>query len=336
MGQAKSYDLGANAILDVLVDELRVQARRTGRRLSWTGSYPTDKSLRRFVQAMGVIKKLEVTHEYPHPEEAARLEVFDWRCRHYIRAVRPNESYLKSRVTQKFADHSNKCLKRVGKTLTAPARHRLCQYIGEVIDNAEEHAGMLDWSIQGYLDTHLEIPLCEIVIFSFGKTIAQTFNELPSGHYTRQQVQHYLDLHQNGGLFTAGWRPEDLYTLVALQGHVSTKNNSAVDTRGNGTVDLIEFFQKVYAECTKEFPESKAQMTLVSGSTNIQFDGTYKMEPNSSGVRIIAFNAGNDLTKRPDSKYVHELKEVFFPGTILSIRFPLSAARLSISDGEGK
>ena len=118
LSEAKSYDLGANAILDVLVDELRVQARRTGRRLHWSGSYPSDPGLRRFVRAMGVIKKLEVKHEYPLPEEAAGLEVFDWRCKHYIRAVRPNESDLKSRVTQKFADHINGCLKRVSKTLT--------------------------------------------------------------------------------------------------------------------------------------------------------------------------------------------------------------------------
>jgi hypothetical protein len=336
LSEAKSYDLGANAILDVLVDELRVQARRTGRRLNWSGSYPSDPGLRRFVRAMGVIKKLEVKHEYPLPEEAAGLEAFDWRCKHYIRAVRPNESDLKSRVTQKFADHINGCLKRVSKMLTPPARHRLCQYIGEVIDNAEEHAGMLDWSIQGYLDTHLAVPLCEIVIFSFGRTIAQTFEALPAGHYTRDQVQNYIDLHQQGGLFTAGWRPDDLYTLIALQGHVSTKNNSTTDTRGNGSVDLIEFFQKVHAECAKEFPDSKARMALVSGSTHVQFDGTYKMEPNQNGVRIIAFNKANDLHQRPDSRFVHELKGVYFPGTILSIKFPLSTAKLSTSEGDGK
>ena len=60
------------------------------------------------------------------------------------------------------------------------------------------------------------------------------------------------------------------------------------------------------------------------------------MEPNQNGVRIIAFNKANDLHQRPDSRFVHELKGVYFPGTILSIKFPLSTAKLSTSEGEGK
>ena len=54
---------------------------------------------------------------------------------------------------------------------------------------------MFDWAIQGYLDTLLDVPMCEVVIFNFGRTIAQTFEDLPPEAYTSRQIQKYIDLH---------------------------------------------------------------------------------------------------------------------------------------------
>jgi hypothetical protein len=319
------YDLGANGLLDVLVDELSTQERQTGRKIRWLGTYPDDPAHRRFLQAMGVIKRLKIEHEYPTKDEADKLALFDTRCKHYVRALRPREADKKGRITQRFADHINRCLGSVERELRPAARGQLCQYVGEIIDNAEEHAGMLDWTIQGYLDTHLPVPMCEIVIFNFGRTIASSLEELPPDSYTRQQIQKYIDLHKEKGFFQSGWRKEDLYTLIALQGNVSSKNFSEADTRGNGTVDLIEFFQRVHAECTKGDKEcTKARMTIVSGSTFVLFDGKYQMAENSEGNRIIAFNEANDLHHKPDSKYIRQLDGDSFPGTIISLKFPLS------------
>lgn len=318
------YDLGANGLLDVLVDELSTQARQTKRSIRWRGIYPVDPAHRRFLQAMGVIKRLKIEHEYPTKDEEDKLALFDTRCKHYVRALRPREADKKGRITQRFADHINRCLDSVGRELTPGARGQLCQYVGEIIDNAEEHAGMLDWTIQGYLDTHLPVPMCEIAIFNFGRTIAHSFDELSPNSYTRQQIQKYIDLHKEKGFFRSGWRKEDLYTLIALQGNVSSKNFSEADTRGNGTVDLIEFFQRVHAECTKGQESPEARMTIVSGSTYVLFDGKYQMAQNSEGNRIIAFNDANDLHQKPDSKYIRQLDGAEFPGTIISLKFPLS------------
>lgn len=329
------YDLGANALLDVLVEELTTQARRTHRSIRWRGNFPSDPAQVRFVRALGVIKRLKVAHEYVSKDDAARLVLFDERCKHYIRAIRPREADRKTLVTARFADHVNDCLSTIGRQLTQEARHRLCVYVGEILDNGEEHAGMFDWSIQGYLDTQLTNPMCEITIFNFGMSIAETFERLPPDHFTREQTHKYIDLHTQKRLFGERWRKEDLYTLLSLQGGVSSKNQSAADTRGNGTGDLIEFFQKVHSECSNGKAEEAAKMVIVSGSTYILFDGKYKMAPNANGVRIIAFNETNDLRDRPDSSYVRQLAGVSFPGTLISLKFPLSTGKSTIATAPG-
>ena len=50
-------------------------------------------------------------------------------------------------------------------------------------------------------------------------------------------------------------------------------------------------------------------------------------------MKIIAFNAENDLEKPPDRGYVHGL-ENSFPGTIVSIRLNLDEAYLAKIAGE--
>jgi hypothetical protein len=338
MSAVKSYDLGANALLDILVEEVNTKARHTKRRIRWSGSYPAEPVQRRLVQSLGVIKFLEVSHEYTPPKEAARIDSFHDRSKHYVRAVRPNDTDKKSRTTQKFADHINKCLSRIQRALTPVARKKLCDYVGEILDNAEEHARMYDWTVQGYLDTNSAgESICELVILNFGHTVAQSLLSLPTDSYTRQCVQPYLDAHARKGIFSSGWAIDDLMTLIALQGSVSSKNSSADDTRGNGTVDVISFFEKMASEClTPASGKSAARMLLVSGSTSILFDGTHKMSVQGDRPGIIAFNLQNDLENRPDPTYVRHLSEVTFPGTILSIKFPLSFHSTSMTEDERK
>lgn len=88
---------------------------------------------------------------------------------------------------------------------------------------------------------------------------------------------------------------------------------------------FIEFFQDMYEICKSNMIEAKAQMTVISGSTCVLFDGTYRLATAAPGSgKTIAFNSTNDLTKRPDSKYVHGMNGVHFPGTVISVRFPLT------------
>lgn len=324
--QVQVMDLAANALLDVIVEEVEVKAKRTKRKISWRGSYPANAEQRRLVRSLGVIKFLEVAHEYTPSEEAALVEAFHARAKHYVRTVRSNEADKKSRVTQRFADHLNKCLAHVGRVMKPESRKKLCDYVGEILDNAEEHAGMFDWTVQGYLDTHAEALICELAIFNFGRSIAESLATLAPGTYTRDAIQPYIAAHEKGGFFKAGWNRDDLFTLIALQGSVSSKNFSPLDTRGNGTVDLIDFFQKVCDECRSgPIGKGAARMTLLSGETSILFDGTYSMERPADRPGIIAFNSSNDLLDRPDHQFVRHLGGIRFPGTVLCIKFPLSS-----------
>jgi len=327
-----SHDLGAHTVLDVVVDEIAAEAKLYSRKLKWSGTYPANDSIRRLIQSLGIIRQLKITHEYPKPAEASALTIFEYRCKHYTRQRRPERIDIKGLVTAKFADHINHCLGKVGKELAPAARATLCGYLGEVIENAEVHAGMVDWMVHGYLDASLEVPTCEIVILNFGQSFAETLESLDAQSFTRKQIQPYLDAHGRESWFGPSWRRQDLLTLVALQGNVSCRNTDEDCTRGQGMADLIEFFQRVHNEC-KGSSGRDAKMTIISGSTRVLFDGKYRMAEDESGTRIIAFNASNDLKKKPDAAYVIPLDSAFLPGTVIGIQFPL--ARESLIDVKG-
>lgn len=319
----KTYDLAANSLLDIVAYEASKERRYQRRKLGFTGTYPVDPALKRFVKSMGVIKHLNIAHEKASVSESAKIRLFDRRTRHYDPKQDPTKPDAKAKVVAGFADHFNSCLRDHHRVLTPWARHKLCEYISEILCNAEDHPGFVDWTVQGYLDNSLEDPICEIAIFNFGKSIAQTLGELPEGSYTRDMIDPYVQLHAGQNFFGYGWRLPDLLTLVALQQHVSSKNNNAKDSRGQGTADLIDFFQKVHKECAPD-SKVKAKMAIVSGGTYILFDGTYAMREMPNRGRVIAFNRMNDMSSKPDSRFVRSLNGVHFPGTIISIRFPLS------------
>lgn len=328
----KEYDLAANALLDVVAVELTQEDRIKRRKIRWRGTYPKDQNIRLFIQALGIVKHLGIEHEAPKANQVAALRIFDVRNRHYYHNSDPTRVDYKSKIVRKFADHINECLRDHGRELKIESRHKLCSYTGEILDNAVEHSGMVDWTIQGYLDNDSPVPMCEIAIFNFGRTIAETLGSLPKDSYTWKQIAPYLLRHRRNRFFGHSWSEDDLLTLVALQGHVSSKNRSASDTRGNGSVDLIEFFQKVSSECNGH-GEPKAAMAILSGKTHILFDGTYPLEVQSDGRKTITFNKEGDLYVPPDQKYVRGLQGVFFPGTIISVRFPLGSSSTKSSTG---
>jgi hypothetical protein len=328
MGNVVAQDLGAHVLLDKIVDEIVNHCSFTGAKLSWRGDYPKDPAQARFIRSMGIVRQLRLTKKYVSADEASKIIRFERSCRHYIRAIKPEVVDDKTKAAAKFADHVNGCLEKAGKAqLTQTARHLLCSYVGEVLDNAEAHAGMMEWTIQGYLDISVEKPYCEIVVFNLGKSIAETLEELHPDHYTVRQISNYLHAHTKNNLFSHSWRREDLLTLVALQGAVSSKNTSLDTTRGNGMADLIEFFQTMHDALEPETVQ-KPRMFIVSGGTRVVFDGSYRMAKNVHGTRLIAFNSTNDLHLPPDRHAVMPLKNSYLPGTMIGIKFPLEISSL--------
>ena len=315
-----NFDLAAEEILDVVaLDFKRIRKRAKGG-LQLRGRFPFDSSADRFIKAVGIIKSLNLTSRYLRKEDEQELKIL--RFLSYRALLRALEESPSERAARKLVDYFNECLEVIGRQLTVDGRHYLSIYAGEVLDNAIEHSGTHDWVLAGYLDLDTPERICEISIFNFGLSFAETFANLSPEHFTRQYVDPFVAIHKKKGLFQSGWEPENLLSVIALQGQISSKNHSSQDIRGNGTIDLMTFFQKVYRE-TSSRKDQAAKMVIISGKTYILFDGKYKMSPDKEGRQIIAFNSRNDLRRPPAQTHVKCLKGVKFPGTIVSIRFPL-------------
>ena len=318
-----TFDLAAEVILDIVALEFRRIRQRAKGGLQFRGTLPSDSLANRFIRSMGIIRHLNQTPYFLRKEERKDLRLL--RFHSYKTLLRPSEESPTERATRSLVDYFNACLLTSGVELTRHGRHRLAMYAGEVLDNAAEHGNTQDWVLVGYLDLSTPSRACEIAIVNFGKSFAETFSQLPEQHYTRQYVDPFVKLHEKRGFFRLEWAPDNLLSVVALQGQVSSKNNGPEDTRGNGTIDLIQFFQDVCSENTSDKMET-AKMVIVSGRTRILFDGTHKMAKASGKSHIIAFNSKNDLNLPPDRSHVQCLNGVEFPGTVVSIKFPLPKA----------
>lgn len=315
-----NFDLAAEEILDVAALDFKRVRKRTKAGLQLCGKFPLDSSANRFIKAVGIIKSLNLTPLYLRKEDEQNLKIL--RFLSYRTLLRPLEESPSERAARKLVDYFNECLGVIGRQLTVNGRHYLAVYAGEVLDNAIQHSETQDWVLTGYLDINTHRRVCEISIFNFGKTYADTFTCLGPEHFTRQYIDPFVEIHKKRGFFQPGWEPENLLSVIALQGQISSKNQSRQDTRGNGTIDLINFFQTVHSEASsRESPSAK--MVILSGKTYILFDGEYTMAAGKGDRQIIAFNSKNDLELPPARSHVKCLKGVRFPGTIVSIRFPL-------------
>lgn len=292
-----------------------------GKKLS--GIVPADEAMKRLIWAIGTPKILGVS-KFGHKEiQSGEIKVLRYRSTQLEGLQDVRTADPKGKAIAKILAYIDGCLQGHGTSLSPDGTDILLRFLGEIIGNAEEHAGLVDWTVLGYLDNAEDgIHVCEISIFNFGRTIAETFLKLDPNDPMLRDMLKYVDLHQKKGFFNSGWSPEDLITLLALQAHVSCKR-SIDQTRGNGTVEAISVFQDIAnSSCTgKTAP--KVQMSIYSGSTQILLDGTYGMTEDSTGRKIIPLNEKNTLLERPDPKYVKHLDNLYLPATIISIRFPL-------------
>ena len=323
----EDVDLAANSLLDIVATERNAEFvwRRSKRKLHVAGAYPRKPALKRLIKATGIIKHMEIAHEVLSHDETLAIRVFEARNRSYSNPGDGSKADFKDKQQANFVNHFRACLLDHGWELTELGIQQLGTYLGEILANAEDHPDYLDWTVQGYLDNALDVPMCEIAIFNFGRSIAESMHAVDRNGYTWRQVLPYLEMHAKRKLFGETWREEDLLTVIALQGNVSRLNMSSKMTRGQGTVEFIEFFQRINDLCNGK--PTGARMAIVSGGTYVLFDGTYRMvAPSEDKGKIVAFNATNDLNEKPDSRFVRSLGEFRFPGTIISIKFPLSLA----------
>jgi len=122
-----------------------------------------------------------------------------------------------------------------------------------------------------------------------------------------------------------GLTEEVLFTVAALHEGHSSLNIEIDDDRGQGSIDLIHFFQELSEEGMGIAAPAECRMSILSGSAYVYFDGTYRLTESEDGRRFLAFNQENSLYLPPSKKSVRPMRKAHFPGTIISIKFPVDA-----------
>jgi hypothetical protein len=317
--------LAADSLLGVVLKEISLEIRHL-RGAYIRGYKPKDPRIRNLMDEIGCVRVLNagVTEDIKVSMQPGS-KVFRHHNRGKALLVGGRVLDQKSQTCADFADHLNACLSAQGMKLTPQARSEFLTYVGEILDNAQTHSGMAQWVIVGFIDLEDDSLTYRCVIASFGDSIAETFQKLDRDSFAWTSVEPYLLQHKRTGLFSSDWHEDDLLSVMALQGDISSINTSAATNRGQGTVDFIEFFQGLTEEAALR--KKKTCMTITSGSTIIRFDGQHKMLFNPGLARsVIAFNSTNDLLCKPDAKAVRSLTEARFPGVVISIAAPLGSS----------
>ncbi|MFN2476427.1 MAG: hypothetical protein ABR526_08825 [Chthoniobacterales bacterium] len=328
-------DLGASALLDVCVMNLRTEQLHRRHGYTFGGEFPKDEHVGNILRCMGITKHLEVPGAEPPDSFDKTLVKFNLFRGHRNHSSPARGGSDQERASTELALHLDKCLRRAARRrLTPEAMSLIGNWAGEIITNAEEHSGKDMWFAIGYMEPPPIVAIdstgeastaseCQLTIFNFGNTIHDTLTAPKTPDGTKADIGRLVDIHNRKNFFGASERftEPDLWTLYALQDGVSRFNEApGSDDRGRGTVNMIHVCQTLGRsnDATKQ-----PIMTLVSGSTRIVFDGTYPMRWKAfpeGARRIIAFNQHNDLEEKPDGKCVHSVSGRF-PGTILTFKF---------------
>jgi hypothetical protein len=340
--ECQELDLGASAAFDVVACGLRDEWRLYGGRYRLHGSYPNDRRVHGIMACTGITKQLGIAAPKEWEEQMVKFELF--------RGKKDQGSALHGRqdrdtAASKMAEYVDQCLRTAaGYGLSADGKRQILKWAGELITNAEEHSGLEEWYATGYMVPMLAsgehsapsflIGECRFVVFGFGRSIYQSLSSLPRHSQTRKNIQTLVQKHgKRRFLSTAPTPPEkNSWTLCALQDGISRfTHNPGENTRGKGTVEMIEAFQQLGKTIDTD---NRPEMALVSGETRIWFNERYRLGLKNQR-KIIAFNDANDLEQTPDPCHVHSLNG-HFPGTLLTMRFFIDKRYLDSIHSQGK
>lgn len=297
----KEIDLAASLVMDTIILEYRNACKKLKLKVNFSGRLSKCSKVNDILRFSGIVHNLNIEKT----RENSRFKL--------LPLTKNEESGI---MTTKIIDYYISCLKTKGYTLTEKGENYFSTMIGEVISNCSDHGGRnVQWYALGHFIT--EDGECNLTIFDFGDTIYEglknksiyekTINKLEQLTSFHRKAFHHID-------------EELLWTLFSLQHGISRLNSIQDETRGQGTVDLIDSFQKLGAKYDKEGKIQKPIMSITSGNINILFDGTYTIREEQNNLKIIAFNEENSLEQEPDNKYVKNIGN-YFPGTVISIKF---------------
>ncbi len=228
--------------------------------------------------------------------------------------------------TTKLVDYVLDCLKSLNRTLTSDKLEDLSSVIGEILINAEEHSTTKYRFSIGYFHK-LEregknYGVFRLAILNFGQTIYEKFKDpdCPNIEVVRN-MENLSESYTKRNIFLSrAFEEETLWTLYALQDGVSSIAPTKYKRRGTGSISFIESFFNIKGRMKEDDDFSK--MTILSGNTNITFDGTYNItskETDGEQYKYMTFNKSGSIEDKPDSKYVKFVNN-YFPGTLISAK----------------
>lgn len=325
--EVTNIDLCAASVLNAIVRDAR---RKYAVRVS--GKMPTDAEAYEIIAATGIPYELGLKFSKYHGKKYLHFRLREGNARRASLKSKADKHVVATSITTYF----DKCLDAYGFQLTSSGKEAISALTSEVIDNAERHSQEYRWWVAGYMRKGVDEQPgdCHIVIFNIGSTIAESLQSLPADAEIRAEITELIDKHAGKGLLgkLLGWNEDSLWTLYALQQGISARNREKrgqpVLDNGQGTVQLISFFQDLGR---RDDGRAEPRMTIVSGSTQILFDGRYSLlhKRNASGQlqKIITFNKEESLEYPPDRRSVRAMN-ADFAGTVISMRFFLDKAHL--------
>lgn len=236
----------------------------------------------------------------------------------------------------RMVDYVQLSLGKMQKKLNTDSIKNLCDVIGEILINAEEHSTTdYSFSIGFFQDINLNTPdhtgIFNLVIFNYGDTIYEKFSSTDCQNLeTKKRMNELSEIYVKKNFFgQSDFTEETLWTLYALQEGVTSVPTEKFKKRGNGSIRFIESFFELKGNGTEM--DNVSKMTILSGNTRITFDSRHQIKSIKRGnttFKIMAFNKEGNIELKPDKKNV-TFVDNFFPGTLIS-------AKILISDNDTK
>lgn len=329
----KSTELSTQILLDIiLMDVVRFQKKCKA----------IDRQKRNLFPAFGAInindeKVKKLIFSVGSPVNLGIQENDFWDIEKYKLRIHNNkkEKDVEKRMAQKELDTTEmveyviNSLKRMNKKLTNDKLDDLCIVIGEILINAEEHSTTQYRFSIGYFkeekDNENHFGLFRLVILNFGKTIYEKFksDDCPNKGIVNRMNQLSENYTKKSWLRKGEFEEECLWTLYALQEGVTSISQDSYK-RGNGSIRFIDSFFNIKGTHRMD---NISRMSIVSGRTQIIFDGKYsiteKRNAKNEIFKVMTFNQSGDIEEKPDMDCVIYNK-YYFPGTMISAKLLLN------------
>lgn len=222
--------------------------------------------------------------------------------------------------TTEIVDYVIACLGKMRKTLTPDKKNDLSTVVGEILINAEEHSTFRHrFSMAFFREQNVDgkhFGLLRFVILNFGATIYEKFSkndDCPPA--IKERMRALSQQYTKHNFFKDNeFDEETLWTLYALQQGVTSVPGKR---RGSGTIQFIRSFFNIKGSLDAD---SVSKMVILSGNTEIIFDGKYGITERTDGknrFNMMTFNNTGSIEDMPDKRYVRHSKH-FFPGTIIT------------------